>query len=129
VFTFSNVSNARILITIFSQMFSKPHLCECFNFRSCIFKINMKKNTVKYLQGINCSQLTVAGNTEIKNLGRTTTDLVAPQSSSSRIQTCVRIFNRAIYAKHKWLSGCTERNALLGLLINHTIIILAQILP
>jgi len=26
----------------------------------------------------------------------------------------VRKFNSAIFAKHKWLSGCVERKALLG---------------
>jgi hypothetical protein len=32
-------------------------------------------------------------------------------------------FNPAKYAKRKWLSGCAERNALSGLLINLTIIL------
>jgi hypothetical protein len=35
----------------------------------------------------------------------------------------VRKFNPAIYPKQKWLSGFAERNALLGLLNNHIIIL------
>jgi hypothetical protein len=31
----------------------------------------------------------------------------------------VRKFNPALYPKHKLVSGCAERNALLGLLVNH----------
>jgi hypothetical protein len=80
----------------------------------------MNKNCVKYLQGINFSQL-------IKDLGCVTPDLVISQSSS-RIRTCVRKFNPAIYAKRKWLSGCAERNALLCLLVNH-VIVLALAVP
>jgi hypothetical protein len=34
----------------------------------------------------------------------------------------MRKLNPAVYAKHKWLSGCVEQNALLGLLVNHIII-------
>ena len=63
----------------------------------------------KYLEDINFSQLTLAEKTEIKNLGSATPDLVISQSSSSRIQTCVRKFNPAIYVKHKWLRGCAEK--------------------
>jgi hypothetical protein len=61
----------------------------------------MKKNSSKYLQGINFLQLTLAEKTEIKNLDRATPDLVISVSSSSRIQTFVRKFN----AKHMWLRG------------------------
>ena len=61
----------------------------------------MKKNSSKYLQGINFLQLTLAEKTEIKNLDRATPDLVISVSSSSRIQTFVRKFN----TKHMWLSG------------------------
>jgi hypothetical protein len=45
------------------------------------------------------------------------------QSSSSTIQTYVRKFNPAVYVKHKWASGCAERNTILSFLINHTIFI------
>ena len=37
----------------------------------------MNKKSVKYLQGINSSQLTLAEKTEIKNLGCATPDLVS----------------------------------------------------
>jgi hypothetical protein len=60
----------------------------------------MNKNSVKYLQGIKFSQLTVAEKTEIKNLGRATPDLVRPQAPSSRIQTVVGKFNPAMCTKH-----------------------------
>jgi hypothetical protein len=72
----------------------------------------MNKNSMKYLQDINYSQLTLAEKSEIKNLYRATPDLFICHSSSSRIRTYVRKLNHAIYAKRKWLSGCTERNAL-----------------
>jgi hypothetical protein len=54
-------------------------------------------NSVKYLQGINFLQLTLAEKTEIKNLGRETPDLIISHSSASRKQTYVRKFNPAIY--------------------------------
>jgi hypothetical protein len=86
------------------------------------------KESVKYLQGTNISQLLLAERTEINNLGREITDLVISQASSSRIQTYVGKFNPAIFSKHRSFSGCAERKALLGLLINH-IIILAPAQP
>jgi len=49
----------------------------------------MNKKSVKYLKGINFSQLTLAKKTEIKNFGHAATDLVISQSSSSR--TCEKI--------------------------------------
>jgi len=61
--------------------------------------------------------------TGIKNLGHDTPELNIPQSWSSRIQTYVRKFNPAISIKHKWLSDCAERSALLGLPSKHKIII------
>jgi hypothetical protein len=78
---------------------------------------NLNKKSVKYLQVINFSQLTLAEKPEITSLGRAASELVISQSSSSRIQTYVRKLNPALYAKRKWLSGCAERNALSGLLI------------
>jgi hypothetical protein len=66
------------------------------------------------------SQLTIAQKRDINNLGRATTDLDISQSSLSRVQAYVRKFNPAVYAKRKCLSGCAERNALLGILFNHT---------
>jgi hypothetical protein len=53
----------------------------------------MKKKRVKYLQGINVSQLTFAEKTVTKNLCCATPDLVIPQSQSCRTQTYVRKFN------------------------------------
>ena len=55
----------------------------------------MYKNIVKYLEGINFSQLTLAEKTQINNLYRATPDLVISQSSLSRIQTYVRKVNPA----------------------------------
>jgi hypothetical protein len=63
----------------------------------------MKKNIVKYLQGVNVSQLTLAEKTEVKNLSRATPNLVISQSSPSRIWIYVRKINPAVSAKHKWL--------------------------
>ena len=85
----------------------------------------MNKDTVKYLQTINFSQLTIAEKTEIMNSCNATPDLVISQSSSSRKQTYVRKCNPAIYSKHKRSSACAEMNALFGLL-NYHIIIVAQ---
>jgi hypothetical protein len=86
----------------------------------------MNKNSAKYLQGINYLQLALAEKTEIKTSAHATPDLVISQLSSSRIQTYVRKFNPALYAKHKWLRCCAERNVLLGLLIDR---IITQALP
>jgi hypothetical protein len=77
-----------------------------------IVKIN--KNSVKYLQGINFSQLTLTSKTEIKNLGHTTPELVIFQSSLSRKQMYVRKLYTLIYTQHEWLSGCADRNGLLS---------------
>jgi len=73
--------------------------------------MNMNKSSVKYLQVVKFSQLTVVVKTEIKNLGRATPDLVRSQAPSSRIQTLVGKFNPAMCTKHRQLSDCAERNA------------------
>lgn len=39
------------------------YICKCFNFSSCHFKNNMKGDSVKYLHGINCLQLTLTEKT------------------------------------------------------------------
>jgi hypothetical protein len=65
---------------------------------------------------------------DIKNSGRATTGLVISHSSKCRIQIYVRKSTRALYAKNTRLNGCAARNAPLGLLINHKIII-APFLP
>jgi hypothetical protein len=62
-----------------------------------------------YLQGIKFSPLTIAKKTQFKNLGSATSNLVIYQSSTNRIQTYARKLNSAVYAKHKWLSGCAEK--------------------
>ena len=82
----------------------------------------MNNNSVKYFQGINFWQITL-DETEIENLGRATPDSIISHSSSSRIQTHVRKFNPALYAKRKSLSSCADRNALVSLLSNHLIIL------
>ena len=56
----------------------------------------MKKNSVKYLQGINLSHLTIAKKAGIKNLGRATPDLIISESTSGRIQIYVRKVNHAV---------------------------------
>lgn len=58
LFIFHEVENAGISIDV-SPSRLQSHICERFN-----FKINVK-NSVKYLQGINCLQLAVAGKSEI----------------------------------------------------------------
>ena len=58
--------------------------------------------------------------------GREPSDRVLSQSSSK--QSYVRKSNPAMYAKHKRFGNCTERNALIGLIINH-IITLSPALP
>jgi hypothetical protein len=60
----------------------------------------MNNNSVKDLQVINFLQLTVNKKTEIKNLGHAIPDSVISQLLSSIIQTYVRKFNLAIYAKY-----------------------------
>ena len=51
--SFSNISKAEILITIFYLLWqSSSYMYESFNFMSYRFKINVNKNSVKYLQGI-----------------------------------------------------------------------------
>jgi hypothetical protein len=71
--------------------------------------------------------LSLAERIEIKNLRRATPDLVISQSLSSRIETPVNKFNRAMYAKHDKLSECAERNMVLGLLINGIIILVPAV--
>jgi len=61
----------------------------------------MKKNSVKYLQGINFSQLALTETTEIKNLVCLTPDLVITQSSLNRIQIYMRKFIPVMYDKNE----------------------------
>lgn len=69
------------------------------------------------------SQLTLAENTDIKNLFHETLHPVISQSWSRRKQTQVRKFYPAVSKTNKQLSGCAERIAVLSLLINHKIIV------
>jgi hypothetical protein len=81
----------------------------------------MNKNSVKDLEGINFSQLTLTEKTGVKNLSHVTLGLVTSQSSSRRIQTCGRKFYPAVFVKCKWLTSCAARNSLFSLLIVHLI--------
>jgi hypothetical protein len=74
----------------------------------------MKENNVNYLQNISFSQLIFA-EAKTKNLGRETSDFVISLSSSSRIQNYMTKFSATLYVLCKWLGGCAERNAVLGL--------------
>ena len=58
------------------------HVCERFNPSGSNFEINTNENSIKYLQGISFSQLSLSEKTEMHNLGSATTNLVTPQSSS-----------------------------------------------
>ena len=51
---------------------------------------------MKYLQGINYSQLTLTENARINNLGRETPNSVIYQVSQTRLQTDMEKFNPAI---------------------------------
>jgi hypothetical protein len=51
----------------------------------CRVKINVKMNSVKFLQGFNFSQLSLTEKTEIKNSDRPALDLLTSQPSPSRI--------------------------------------------
>lgn len=69
-------------------------------------------NSVKYLQSINFSQLTLNEKIEIKARGRHTPVLSIHQSSTSRSKEYTRQFNISVYQKCEWLCGCDEKNAL-----------------
>jgi hypothetical protein len=84
--------------------------------------INMEKNSAKYSQSINFSQLTLDEKTKIKNLVRARPDLAVSQSSASRIQTNMRKFNPTLHAKRKYMRSCFEIDALLSFLVTNIII-------
>ena len=83
----------------------------------------MKKNSVKYLQGISVWLLTVAEKNEIKNYIEQHTIELCLSHRQVEYKLRWKTINLARYAKRKWFSGCAERNALLGLLINKIIIL------
>jgi hypothetical protein len=60
----------------------------------------MNKNSVKYWQGNHSGQLTIAQNTEIKNLGRATPDLYISSLHKAEYKY-LRKFNPDIYTKQK----------------------------
>ena len=60
-------------------------------------------NSVKYLQIINFSQLTLSEKTEIKVRVRPTPVLSIEQKSSSKGQAYTRHFNMGVYQKCEWI--------------------------
>lgn len=87
----------------------------------------MNMFSVKYVQDISFSQLNLAEQTDVKNLGRATPDLVV-----SHHQADYRLVSQNLTLLYTLdvgvLSDCVERNTQLGLLIKH-IIHLALALP
>jgi len=69
-------------------------------------------NSVKYLQNINFSQLTLSEKVEIKSRGRPTPVLFIQQKSTSRKKEYKRHFTTKVYENYEWLCGCDEKNAL-----------------
>ena len=69
------------------------------------------ENSVRFLQNINFSQLTLSEKTEIKERGRATPGLSIEQKSTSKGQAYTRHFNIAVYQKYEWICG-NEANAL-----------------
>ena len=69
-------------------------------------------NTVAYLKGIRFLQLTLAEKLTIKEKGRHCPDVVIKSSASSKGKRYSRKFNRDLYEKHNWLTGCSDTNAL-----------------
>ena len=72
----------------------------------------MMDNSVKHLQNINFSQLTLSEKTEIKARGRATPVISLEQKSASRGKPYTRHFDIGLYQKFEWLCGCNEANAL-----------------
>ena len=65
-------------------------------------------NTVKYLQSVNFSHLTLNEKLEIKAKGRHTPVLAILQKSTSKSKDYTRRFNTNTYKKCEWLCGCDE---------------------
>jgi hypothetical protein len=78
------------LVTIFPSCFPS-HICRCFDFSSCNVTTKIDKNSVKYLQDINLSQVTVSEKTEIMNLGRGKPDLVITVITKQNTNLCWKI--------------------------------------
>jgi len=60
----------------FLPTYLEGYICECFNFSGFSLKTDMNVFSVKYVQDINFAQLNLAEQTDVKNLGRATPDLV-----------------------------------------------------
>lgn len=81
----------------------------------------MNKNIVKCLHRVNFSQLPPGEKTKVENLGRAATMLVI--SVIVKQNTEFMRENLTVLYTLNWWSGCAERNAQLGLVINRTIIL------
>jgi hypothetical protein len=92
----------------------QSHICECSNFNSYNFKVNINKNCEAFTRH-KYFAVTLAEKTENKNLYHATPGPVMSQLSSSRKPVHVRKFNLSVYTKHTWLrSGRAERITLLS---------------
>ena len=60
----------------FLPTYLQGHICECFDFSGFSLKTDMNMTIVKYVQDIGFSQLNLTEQTDVKNLGRATPDLV-----------------------------------------------------
>jgi len=76
---------------------------------------------VNCLQGTSFWQLTLTGKTDIKISGCATPDLVLSHYEAKYTLARKKV-KPAVCAKHKWLIGCAEINALLSVPIHHKII-------
>ena len=81
-----------------------------------VFKIDLN-NTVAYLKGKRFLWLTLAEKLTIKQKGRHCPDAKLKSSFSSKGKRYNRKFNRDLYEKHNWLTGCSDTNALLILIV------------
>jgi hypothetical protein len=79
----------------------------------------MNRNSVKYLQGINFSQLAPVEDTGITNLGRATPDLVTSQVSLAEYKLTWENLTILYMLNIKGWVAAVERNALWGHPIYH----------
>ena len=69
-------------------------------------------NSVNVLQNINFRHLTLHDKIQIKNNGRETPDIVIKTKAISNKKQYTRSFNRNIYEKYDWITGCEKTNKL-----------------
>jgi len=69
-------------------------------------------NTVTFLKGVKYLQLPLAEKLNIKQKGRHCPNVIIESAASSKGKKYSRKFNRDLYEKHKWLTGCCDTNAL-----------------